>query len=342
MRIGWMSDAELMPGFYRGLVPALALEGLRGHEQRALPPAEGDPLPPLQDLDIVHIHRFHGKRAVQIARAAKANGAAVVWDDDDAPETLPRNHLSHRAHGGVTGARKLTALKWMFGVADLVTTPSAVLAERLEAIGAARSAVIENYLPDEWVQQPGKRANDGTTIGWVLGKEHRIDLDRLPIRDALQRLLDERPSVRVESVGLALGLRGDRYTHVEAARMDRLLASRICDWDIGIAPIADLDFNRVRSNVKLKEYGAGGAPWLASPIGPYVGMGEQQGGRLVPDDRWYEELARLVDRPRERRKLAKRAARWAAGETIARNVERWEAAFGEAIERARHSAGARA
>ncbi|MCX6521415.1 MAG: hypothetical protein NTZ21_12190, partial [Actinobacteria bacterium] len=29
-------------------------------------------------------------------------------------------------------------------------------------------------------------------------------------------------------------------------------------------------------------HAAAGTPWLASPIGPYAGMGEAQGGRLVP------------------------------------------------------------
>ena len=64
--------------------------------------------------------------------------------------------------------------------------------------------------------------------------------------------------------------------------------------------------------MKLKEYAAAGVPWLASPIGPYAGLGEQQGGRLVADDRWYEELVRLIEKPRERRKLAKRGAKWVA------------------------------
>ena len=34
-------------------------------------------------------------------------------------------------------------------------------------------------------------------------------------------------------------------------------------FDIGLAVIADIRFNRTRSNVKLKEYAALGIPWLA-------------------------------------------------------------------------------
>ena len=51
---------------------------------------------------------------------------------------------------------------------------------------------------------------------------------------------------------------------------------------------------------------------------------------LLPD-----ALDRLITRRRERRKLAKRAARWARGETIRRNVGRWLAVYEAAIAAAR-------
>ena len=113
------------------------------------------------------------------------------------------------------------------------------------------------------------------------------------------------------------------------------IAQAIAGFDVGIAPIADTSFNRARSDVKLKEYAATGTAWLASPVGPYVGLGEQQGGRLVTDDRWYEELDRLVVDDRLRRRLVKRGARWAAEQMLAGHVGEWEAPLSEAVERAR-------
>src|SRR5207302_1085104 len=68
------------------------------------------------------------------------------------------------------------------------------------------------------------------------------------------------------------------------------LPRRLSRWDIGIAPLADIPFNLARSDIKLKEYAASELPWLASPVGPYAGHGEAQGGRLVPDDGWFEAL----------------------------------------------------
>jgi hypothetical protein len=77
-----------------------------------------------------------------------------------------------------------------------------------------------------------------------------------------------------------------------------------------------------------------GVPWLASPIGPYAGLGERQGGRLVADERWYEELERLVVERRARQKLAKRALKWGDRQRIHHNLRAWEAPLQRAVERA--------
>ncbi len=87
--------------------------------------------------------------------------------------------------------------------------------------------------------------------------------------------------------------------------------------------------------MKLKEYAVCGVPWLASPVGPYLGMGEKQGGRLVADDDWAAALDRLVTRGRERGKLAKKSRAWGERQWAVRNLDVWEAALQEAIERAR-------
>jgi glycosyltransferase involved in cell wall biosynthesis len=107
---------------------------------------------------------------------------------------------------------------------------------------------------------------------------------------------------------------------------------------IGIAPLIDSAFNRGRSNVKLKEYAAAGAVWLASPVGPYLGMGEDQGGRLVEDDGWYEALDRLVRDHADRAALARRASAWARKQTIEHAGRAWETSFRSAIIRARRAA----
>jgi glycosyltransferase involved in cell wall biosynthesis len=339
MRIAFLAEPS-GNGFYRGIGPMTALAEHRGHEVHALPTEAGAPLPLgiLREIDVLHIHRFREPRASAIAREAKANGVALTWDNDDYLALTPKGVYNSKIHTGFEGQRRLAAMRRLLRIVDLVTTPSPHLAELLQRDGAARTAVIPNYLPHEWLN-PDRIPSRGVTIGWTAGLEHSADADRLPIRDVLQRLLDERDDVNVVSFGLKLGLRSDRYTHVPFIPLEAL-TSQLVRFDIGIAPLADIPFNRARSDVKLKEYAAAGVPWLASPIGPYADLGEQQGGRLVADDRWHEQLVRLIDKPRDRRKLAKRGGKWVAGETLTRRAHEWEDALTVAIERSRAAAPA--
>ncbi|HZV73438.1 MAG TPA: glycosyltransferase [Conexibacter sp.] len=333
MRIAYVADPRSGNGFYRGIGPMMALERVRGHQVRAVPINEGSPpLAAVRDVDVLHIHRYGEEGAVGLAREAKAHGAAVVWDNDDDIGSVPKGTPGYRRHGGMMWEKRLAGMRKIFQIADLVTAPSRGLVERLREYGAPHAEVVENQVPDDFVQR-SRPPREGVTIGWIAGLEHQLDVERMPIREALQQLLDERPEVRVVSFGLGLGLRSERYRHVDVVPLLELTRAAAA-FDVGIAPLTDHPMNRARSNVKLKEYAAAGAAWLASPIGPYVGMGEKQGGRLVSDDEWHAALARLVDKPRERAKLAKRATKWVAGETLSKNARTWEARFEEAIARA--------
>jgi glycosyltransferase involved in cell wall biosynthesis len=337
MRIAYLADPTSGGGFYRGVAPMTTLAHRHGHELLRCFTDDARPAAVrLDGADVLMIHRYVDDRVQRLVQEAKAAGLAVVWDNDDDMGAMPRSSVSYKHFGGMAWERRLAQMKKVFRFTDLVTTPSRVLSQRMLDYGAPRSGVIENYIPDRLLRVT-RRPHEGLTVGWIAGLEHRVDADRLPIRDVLARLLDERPDLRVVTIGLGLGLRSDRYRHVELVPQTQL-AEHAATFDVAIAPLADIDFNRSRSNIKLKEYAAGGAPWLASPIGPYAGMGEREGGRLVPDDGWYEAIGRLLDRPRERRKLGKRAAKWAAEQVITKNARRWEARFAEAIEHARAGA----
>jgi hypothetical protein len=330
MRVAYLADPTSINGLYRGVLPMAALAA-RGHAVRRLFTDDARPLrAPVNDVDVLYVHRYCDPRAQQLVAEAEAAGTAVLWDNDDDMGSMPKSVVTHKHFGGMAWERRLGQMRRVFRFADLVTAPSRVLAQRFRDWGAPAIEITENYLaePDRAI---ARRPHEGTTIGWVAALEHVMDVQQLPIVDVLQRILDERGDVRVVSAGLRLDLRSERYEHVRGVPAQEL-AHWAAGLDIAIAPIADVDFNRSRSNIKLKEYALAGTPWLASPIGPYEGMGERQGGRLVADDGWYEALVRLIDKPRERRKLAKRAAKWAAGETIMANVGVWERRLARAVE----------
>ncbi len=329
MRIAFLPDGRTANAAYRSMAPMLALAE-RGHEICELRLDKRDEWHAvLQWCELLHIHRVCDGGAVELARAAKAVGATVVWDDDDDVTSAPPGTLAHSHVGGLRGASRLAARRRLFQSVDLVTTPSPALADVFRKGGAPDVLVIENYVVEAFLPARARRAD--VTVGWVAAAEHRLDVDRIPIAGALARLLDGHPHVNVAAIGIGLGLQGDRYVHEPWVPLAQLL-QRVTSFDIGIAPLSpEIAINHSRSNIKLKEYAAAGVPWLASPIGPYAGLGEREGGRLVPDDGWFGALDALVRSDRVRRKLAKRAARWGSRQTLRRNVGCWERAFEHAV-----------
>ena len=333
MRIAFLPGGGTVNAAYRSIGPMRGLAA-RGHDVRELKTGRIDLWHDvLRWCEVLHVHRVCDGGSVELARAAKAAGAAVVWDDDDDVTRVPKGTLDYAEAGGINGRRKLAARTRLFESVDLVTTPSAHLAQIFRVGGAPEARVIENYVLDDFLHEPAR--GGALRIGWIAAEEHRPDLDHIPIAGALQRLLEVHPHVHVTTIGIRLELASDRYAHVRKVQLPDLLG-QVARFSIGIAPLSTaLALNEARSNVKLKEYAAVGVPWLASPIGPYVGLGEREGGRLVADDRWFEELDALVRGDRTRRRLAKRAARWGRSQLLSRNVERWERELTWAIAHAR-------
>jgi hypothetical protein len=168
----------------------------------------------------------------------------------------------------------------------------------------------------------------------MAGAEHERDLSSLGIVEVLQRLLDTHSDLRVVTVGLRLPLHSARYEFRPKVPFGQLLPA-MADFDIGIAPLADTPFNHARSDIKLKEYSAVGAAWLASPIGAYRDAGSREGGQLVGEEGWFAALHGLIRSRFKRHRLSRQALRWARSQAIAHFASQWEEEFAQAIERAR-------
>jgi glycosyltransferase involved in cell wall biosynthesis len=251
----------------------------------------------------------------------------IVYDIDDDYSLVPDDHPEIRAYMRAMRKHPFKGTLEMARAAAVMTVTTEPIAEHYRAEGVERVHVVPNALKPSAIGAPAK--HDGFVIGWIGGDEHTPDVEAVGLVPALERLLERHRDVRVEAVGIDLGL-SQRYHHHGLVHFDRL-GRLIAKWDVGIAPLDDTAFNRARSAIKVQEYAARGVPWLASPVGPYAGLGEQQGGRLVEHGVWYEALDRLVRKRREHRRLAEAGSAWARTQTIGSTVERWEAALAEAV-----------
>jgi glycosyltransferase involved in cell wall biosynthesis len=317
--------------YYRAVFPMRALES-RGHT--VVWPSDPFKLPLQEFLTCDLVHCYRRTDHVNDIQMLSGRGVAISFDNDDNYAAAEMGQGAGRIEGFRHNKRIFRDSLKMARLADLMTTPSGALADVYRTAGASNVTVIENRLQRGMFGFGSRSKHDGVVIGWVAGIEHKADMERIQIATALARLLDAHPDLRVLTTGVRLPIHSDRYEHVvEVDYLDLLkFTGRM---DIGIAPLSDTPFNRCRSDVKLKEYASSGTPWLASPVGPYQGLGESEGGLLVSDDDWFDTLDALVRDRRRRKRLGKRALAWAKRETLDRHIQAWEAPLMETIDRVR-------
>jgi glycosyltransferase involved in cell wall biosynthesis len=337
MRLGaaWVESSN---GNYRVWDPLVAMQR-RGHQVVWPADVRGEPdLARLAACDVVHVYRRADDLTLGVVAELLRSGVAVTYDNDDDLTLLPRESEDYHRFGGRAARQFFAASVKLARAADAFTTTNEAIAQRYRRGGVLRIEVVDNHL------RPGiprpRQAHDGVVVGWIAGVDHRADVLRVPIENALRGLLERHPQVRVETIGLRLDLPADRYRHDPIVPFDEL-PLRIGGFDVGIAPLADLPFNRARSAIKVKEYAASGVPWLASPVGPYRDLGDGEGGRLVADDGWLEALERLIVDEAERAALGRAGLAWAAGQTVDAVADRWEAIFAGAAARAAQRSSAR-
>lgn len=320
--------------YYRAILPLRELER-RGH--RVLWPARTDYrrlLAQPASFDVLLIHHLCREEELELVQRLERQGVAVVWDEDDDISTIPRHAPVYRENGGRRGVKRWFARSVELArTASLMTTPSAHLAARYRELGVEHIEVIENHVAQEHIGLERPR-HPGVVIGITAAGEHAVDLKKLRIDRTLRRLLEAHEGVRVATIGWSHELPPARHHHTPSVPIERLIAAER-QFDIALAPLVDMPFNRSRSNIKLKEYAAAGAMWLASPVGPYLGMGEEQGGMLVRDGEWYDALERFVLDFRARTHLMERARAWAPTQSAERAAAQWEAALTAAVARAR-------
>jgi glycosyltransferase involved in cell wall biosynthesis len=275
--------------------------------------------------DVAYFARHADPDVQRLAQRLKDAGIAVVWDHDD-------DYIARRKHStDPQEKREVDDIYRMIEIADVVTTTGERVAERYREEGAKHVIPVPNYLTRNAVETL-PQAHEGFVLGYIGWVDHQHDWEQLGVVDAARRLLDEHPELRVEVLGpLEFDLPSDRYHRREIAQFEEIPLF-INRFDIAIAPLMDIPGNRSRSPIKVMEYALAGVPWLASPVGPYEDLGEEQGGRLVEDDEWYEELDDLIRDKRARKKLGKRGTKWARELTMPARIREWEAALETALE----------
>lgn len=181
------------------------------------------------------------------------HGKKIVVDQDDQIEVEETNF--HKRHHDIKSAPEV--IKITMGIADLVTTTTRYLANKLEE-HATRVEVLPNYLDLEvWDIKPKPRnTSDRLRIGWAGSITHLEDLE--DIAPILKRTLKNFPNTELVIVG---DPRAQKL--FEGYRVECMLGVPFEAWpkklhslrlDIAVAPLRPTEFNKSKSNIKFLEY----------------------------------------------------------------------------------------
>lgn len=324
---GWLADRDGV-GYYRVRVPFDAL-GRRGHAV---------------EYDAAMRWRLGRRPAshVLVGQRVSNPGSSAQWlashgqvrrvfeVDDDLLHVDPSSPSPFKFYSDL-GVR--TRLVTNMRSADAVTVSTPYLADviRAEYGVTAPVHVVPNCLEREALELPPVNQAGPVAIGWAGSDTHRGDFEH--VRGPLRRFFTAHRDVSMTFMGADYGrLVGSPAGRVlpwlpvwdgPAAYMWRL------DWQIGLAPLANTQFNRCKSALKALEYAARGIVVVASDVEPYRRF-VQHGvtGFLVGrDHEWREFLELLVRDEQLRTRMAAAARKQAAGWCIDDHAQLWEQAY---------------
>lgn len=340
MKILFMSDSVMswQSGiwYHRTRNPSAALE-MRGHGTKEVAIGSSVPAHLMEWPDVVVFGRTYPAAydPIKIMREYKRLGKRVLYDMDDDFWQVAKDNPS----ANVSNALK-DQYEGMIREADAVITPSTVLAKKFKKYFKKPVFICPNGIDyTDYLERP-REHGDTLILGYMGAASHWKDLglvgeviDKLsekydflftvygltgePLEAAMYNyhkvlqtnLQPEKNAYFTSALDFYAQLKRLRMWHIPfmPPELHPSVLSR-ADFDIGIAPLEDSEFNRGKSCIKFYEYAATGTTVLASDVLPYSDEVTYRAKNTFKD--WYNKLEKLIVDEQFRLKLGAEQAAW--------------------------------
>ena len=265
--------------------------------------------------DIAIFQPTHTPQALAVVGGMKEHlGKPILAEYDDDIFAVPSYNLSYRSTG--PGSDSEWFNKCQLVESDGLIVSTEYLKQRYARLNK-KIYVIPNAINfNLWDNAKRGREHKRIHIGWVGGASHSEDL-RL-VKNALYRILDKHKNVEVyfhmgglpEKWMLGKPRFHARHRWFTIDKYHQGFAKY--NFDIGIAPLRDTEFNRAKSNLRFLEFAALHIPVVCSRVQPYVCDTEHRKTRLLATepDEWYHCLDFLIRNEKVRREIGEAAHRF--------------------------------
>lgn len=250
-------------------------------------------------------------------------GHRLVYETDDDVWTIDEfNFRSLMEHSMAL----LDAVEQAVRAAHLIT----VTTDHLAGVVAAHNPtvrVLPNVIDGRLLDLERQR-RDRLVVGWAGGDSHLRDWQTLAPQ--LGRFLKRHPQAELHVIGTNFARVFDLPARLTGWQ-DIWPYYRSLDFDIGLAPLADIPFNKSKSPIKAIEYGALGIPIIASAVGPYADyvLDGVTGFLVRAEHEWGRYLHLLASDPGLREDMGRKAREQAAEWTIQQRWTSWAEVYEE-------------
>ncbi len=257
--------------------------------------------------------RYSGPGHQQIVDWARREQVPVIYHIDDdllgIPEVIGKRKFEmHNA------PERLETVRALLASADLVYASTEALKNRVLGYFPKLTIVAGDvYCAANVIRRPRRGA--ARKVGYMASADHAHNL--VPVLPAIEALLERNDDIHFEFFGSipvpeSLERFGSRVVATEPVSDYRqfLEAFGSREWDIGICPLAPIDFNLTKADTKWVEYTAAGAAVVASRGTVYDASCAGGCGILADTpEEWLSALDELVNNVDERTAMVERAQR---------------------------------
>jgi len=254
------------------------------------------------NYDIIYFQKLYTGIDIKLNKLARFMGKKTIFDIDDAPGGVSLNSTAEEM-----------AIQ-MMKYSSAVIVGSHKLLDFAKKFNRFTYLIPSSINLDYYKPRREKKDKDYITLGWI-GNGINYKKDLLILIKPLEKI-GRKYKIKLIIVG-ALGQKEiyesfDKIKKVKVEVIDSIdwpdpmaVPAVIDDFDIGLYPLLNNDYNQYKCGFKALEYMAMGVPVLASPVGENKFIIENEiDGFLVPDEKgWIERLSRLVENEGIRKKM---------------------------------------
>ncbi|MDK9699930.1 MAG: glycosyltransferase [bacterium] len=270
-------------------------------------------------------------------------GIPLLYELDDDFATIPADNPNAPFFSRFAPAMQRYADKFTGLIAS-----SAVLADRLAQYGKPvfllknqLNEKLWNLQTDEFERLQSLRRPDKIVIGWMGTPTHESDI--APLLPVFQELLSEYSGrIVLRFFGWLppqlQGIRNVEFAATMSNDYERFVKTFCAQpFDIGIAPLQDIPFNRAKSDIKYLEYAATGAAGVYANLPGYQDtIRNRENGLLCSSGNiaeWKQAIVELIENANLRKQIAREAYREVQStRTLAVTAMNWEAIWQAVID----------